>query len=152
MNRNVGVASDANGRALCGQLVSELGLADLTDQTGMDSPYPSVAEAAVDILRSGEIERLVLICGTGIGMSIAANKFRGVRAALVSDVYSAQRASRSNDANVLCLGAQTVGAAVAPILVTEWLQGSLDSERSAGKVQLVNEIEQRILLGEGGPS
>ena len=148
MNQKVGVASDANGRELHEKLVSELGLIDLTSRTGPDSPYPSVAEAAVEVLKSGEVERLVLVCGTGIGMSITANKFPGVRAALVSDVYSAQRASRSNNANVVCLGAQTMGAAIAPILVREWLQGSLDSERSAAKVQMINEIESRILVGE----
>ncbi|MGY6496941.1 MAG: RpiB/LacA/LacB family sugar-phosphate isomerase [Microcella sp.] len=149
MNRNVGVASDANGRELHQQLVSELGLVDLAAQSRPDSAYPSVAEAAVTVLRSGELEKLVLICGTGIGMSIAANKFRQVRAALVSDIYSAQRASRSNDANVLCLGSQTVGPAVAPILVREWLEGALDSERSASKVQLIAEIERRNFVGEG---
>ncbi|UTT63679.1 RpiB/LacA/LacB family sugar-phosphate isomerase [Microcella humidisoli] len=152
MNENVGVASDINGRALQDHLVAELGLKDLTAQIGPDRPYPSVAEAAIEILRAGQVDRLVLICGTGIGMSITANKFPGVRAALVSDVYSAQRASRSNDANVLCLGSQTIGASVAPILVREWLEGSLDMARSGSKVELVAAIEQRVMAGAEGRS
>jgi ribose 5-phosphate isomerase B len=83
---------------------------------------------------SGAVERGVLVCGTGLGMAIVANKVRGVRAASVSDPYSAERAMKSNDARVLCLGGKVVGVDVALLLVDHWMASEFAGGGSARKV------------------
>ena len=80
---------------------------------GESCDYPDIAEAGCAKIQSGECERGILICGTGIGMSIAANKIPGIRAALCGDCFSAQATREHNDANVLCLGARVTGPSLA---------------------------------------
>lgn len=103
--------------------------------------YPDVAIAVARDVAAGTIERAVLVCGTGIGMAITANKVRGVRAASVADPYSAERAAKSNDARVLCLGALVVGPSVATMLVDIWLAAEFQGGRSARKVAKIAAIE-----------
>ena len=103
--------------------------------------YPDVADAVAQEVRRGTYERAILVCGTGIGMAIAANKVRGVRAASVGDPYSAERARKSNNAQILCLGSQVTGAAVADILVDHWLGAEFDAGRSGRKVAKIDAIE-----------
>ena len=83
--------------------------------------YPDIANKVARDVASGAFDRAILTCGTGIGMAIAANKVPGVRAAAVSDPYSAERARKSNNAQVLCLGSCVLGPAVASLLVDHWL-------------------------------
>ena len=83
--------------------------------------YPDYALPAAEAVASGECDRGILICSTGIGVSIAANKVKGAYAALISDVYSAQRARLSNDANIACMGAFTTGNKVRELLVDAFL-------------------------------
>ncbi len=104
--------------------------------------YPDVAYAVAQDVAALKFERAILICGTGIGMSITANKVVGVRAALAHDVYSAQRARKSNNAQILTMGSQIIGSEVAKTLVDAWM----DSEytpggRSQPKVERVDEID-----------
>ena len=89
---------------------------EMKDFGSADPIYAHTAIAVAEAVASGEFDRGVLLCGTGLGMSIAANKVRGAYAAVVSDVYSAQRARLSNDANILCMGAFTTGARVRELL------------------------------------
>ena len=89
----------------------------MTDFGSEDPIYANVAIDVAEHVASGEYDRGVLICGTGLGVSIAANKVKGAYAALVSDVYSAPRARLSNDANIVCMGAFTTGAKVREMLV-----------------------------------
>lgn len=93
--------------------------------THSDDPvdFPDVAMWVTDPIRQGEADRGVLVCGTGIGASIAANKVRGIRAALAHDVYSAHQSVEHDDANVLCLGAQVVG----PKLMVDLLRAFIDA-------------------------
>ena len=86
-----------------------------------DTDYPDVARAVAEAIAAGTEERAILICGTGIGMAIAANKIPGVRAAQAHDVYSAERARKSNDAQVLALGARVIGPELAKSIVDAWL-------------------------------
>lgn len=151
MLKKTGIASDAAGEPLKAALLQALDILDLDEGTDGTDDYPAVAERAIAALRDGRVDRLILVCGTGIGMSITANKFPGIRAALVSDIYSAQRASRSNDAQVICLGAQTIGHTVAPLLVNAWLDGEHEKERSQRKIDAISELESR-LTREGGIS
>ena len=84
--------------------------------------YANVAIKVGEAVASGEYDRGILICGTGIGMTISANKVKGAYAALVSDVYSAQRARLSNDANIMCMGAFTTGSKVRELLVEAFFE------------------------------
>ena len=92
------------------------GYGDVTDFGSEDPIYAHTAIRVAEAVAAGDYDRGVLLCGTGLGMSIAANKVCGAIAAVVSDVYSAQRARLSNDANILCLGAFTTGARVRELL------------------------------------
>ena len=84
--------------------------------------YPEIALKVANSIKNGENELGILVCGTGIGMSISANKVKGAYAALVSDVYSAQRARLSNDANIICMGAFTTGSKVRELLVEAFFE------------------------------
>lgn len=89
---------------------------------GNDDPiYANTAIRVAEAVAAGQAERGVLVCGTGLGMSIAANKVQGAYAALLTDVYSAQRAVLSNDSNIACLGAFTIGTKLAEELLKTWL-------------------------------
>ena len=89
---------------------------------GSDDPiYANTAIRVAEAVAAGQAERGVLVCGTGLGMSIAANKVQGAYAALLTDVYSAQRAVLSNDSNIACLGAFTIGTRLAEELLKTWL-------------------------------
>ncbi len=105
--------------------------------------YPVLAEPACLSVRSGECTAAVLICGTGIGMSIAANKFRGIRAACCTDTYSARMTRQHNDANVLCLGERVIGEGLALDIVKVFLETGFDGGRHAQRVGLIAEIESR---------
>ena len=94
---------------------------EVTDFGSEDPIYANVAIAVAEAVAAGEYDRGILICGTGIGVSLAANKVKGAYAALVSDVYSAQRARLSNDANIACMGAFTTGEKVRELMVDAFL-------------------------------
>ncbi len=110
---------------------------------GEDRDYPDVAEPVARAVAAGEVDRAVLCCGTGLGMAIVANKVHGVRAAPVTDPYSAERAIKSNDARVLCLGSQVVGHSVAPLLVDHWVGGEFAGGRSERKVAKIVDLDDR---------
>ena len=108
-----------------------------------DTIYANVAFRVAEAVASGECWRGVLICGTGIGMSIAANKVNGAYAALISDDYSAERAALSNNANVVTLGAQVTGPVLAKRMVKTYLNNEyVPGGRSAPKVQRIWEYER----------
>jgi ribose 5-phosphate isomerase B len=106
--------------------------------------YPDVAEALGERVSAGEFERGVLVCGTGIGMAIVANKFPGVRAAVGHDPYSAERARASNNAQIICFGAQIVGPGVADKLLDVWLGSEFQGGRSLRKVEKICRIDDRF--------
>jgi ribose 5-phosphate isomerase B len=103
--------------------------------------YPDVAIEVANAVAAGRFDRAILVCGTGIGMAITANNVPGVRAASVSDPYSAERARKSNDAQVLCLGSRVVGSEVARILVDHWLASEFGGGDSARKVAKINALD-----------
>ena len=109
------------------------------DATPVD--YPDVAVVVAEAVADGRFERAILVCGTGIGMAITANKVAGVRAASVSDPYSAERARKSNDAQVLCLGSRVVAPEVATILVDHWLAAEFQGGDSARKVAKIDALD-----------
>ena len=126
-------------------LESSDGVATLVD-VGVDAdghtPYPKVAIAAAELVAAGEADRALLICGTGLGVAIAANKVTGIRAVTAHDSYSVERGVLSNDAQVLTMGQRVVGLELARRLVREWLTYRFDtSSASAEKVAVIGEYE-----------
>ena len=105
--------------------------------------YPDVAFEVARAVARGEHERGILVCGTGIGMAIAANKVPGVRAAQAHDAYSAERARKSNDAQILTLGARVIGPDLAATLVRIWLRSEFAGGGSARKVAKITAAEER---------
>ena len=110
---------------------------------GSDDPiYANVAADVAHAVVNGEADRGVVVCGTGIGVSIAANKVKGAYCALVSDPYQARRATLSNNANMIAMGQQVIGVETAKVLFAEYLANTFDPEsRSAPKVARITEIE-----------
>lgn len=105
--------------------------------------YPNVAVEAAEKIAAGEADRALLICGTGLGVAISANKVSGVRAVTAHDLYSVQRSVLSNNAQVLCMGQRVIGLELARKLVGEWLSHEFDtSSASAEKVAAITKYEQ----------
>jgi ribose 5-phosphate isomerase B len=106
------------------------------------TPYPRVASAAAKMVADGQMDRALLVCGTGLGMAIAANKVRGVRAVTAHDAYSVARSVLSNNAQVLTLGARVIGPELAKTLVDEWLGLTFDPRSaSSAKVELIEQMD-----------
>ena len=106
-----------------------------------DIDYPDVARAVAEAVASGQEERAILVCGTGIGMAMTANKIPGVRAAQAHDVYSAERARKSNDAQVLALGARVIGPELAKSVVDAFLAADFAGGASMRKVEKMRRID-----------
>jgi len=139
MSETVAIAADHGGYELKRALVpalKALGLAVL--DLGTDGPasvdYPQFAEAVADAIETGKAQRGVLICGTGIGVTMAANRHRGVRCALVHDVTTARLARQHNNANVLALGGRVLGTEVAKDCVEVFFTTDFDGGRHARRV------------------
>jgi ribose 5-phosphate isomerase B len=105
--------------------------------------YPDYAVSVAESVLRGECDRGVLICGTGIGMAITANKVPGIRAAVCHDVYSAERARKSNDAQIICLGARVVGSELAKMLVETWLKSDFAGGNSMRKVERIRYYDEK---------
>lgn len=105
--------------------------------------YPDVAVEVAEAVARGDHERAILVCGTGIGMSITANKVPGVRAAQCHDVFSAERARKSNNAQVLTMGQRVIGPELAKTIVDAWLESEFGGGSSARKVEKMEEVDRR---------
>ena len=114
---------------------------DLGPQDAKSVDYPDYAHLLARAVSDGRIERGILICGSGIGMSMAANRHPGVRAALCHDAYTAEMARRHNDANVLCIGERTTGAGVAEQIVRVFVDTDFEGERHQRRVAKI-ELEK----------
>lgn len=115
---------------------------DVGVDAGSHTPYPSVAIAAAEAIARGEADRAVLICGTGLGVAISANKVPGIRAVTAHDSFSVERSILSNDSQVLCMGQRVVGLELARRLMREWLTYRFDPRSaSAEKVDVLNAYE-----------
>jgi ribose 5-phosphate isomerase B len=150
MSKPIAIGSDEAGFDLKAVVIEQLKARGLeVKDYGCYSPdpvdYPDVAYDLARAVARGEHERGILICGTGIGMAIAANKVPGVRAAQVHDPYSAERARKSNDAQIMTMGARVIGPELAKSLVDTWLDSEFSGGNSARKVA-------KIMAGEGQAS
>jgi len=113
--------------------------------------YPHVAVNASKLVLKGEADRALLICGTGMGVAISANKVPGIRAVTAHDSFSVERAVLSNNAQVLCMGQRVVGVELARRLAKEWIGYTFDPESSsAAKVKVIDDYEAKHKSGESG--
>jgi ribose 5-phosphate isomerase B len=119
--------------------VEDMGVGSASDKTA----YPLVASRVCKkIIESGWQKRGILICGTGIGMCMTANKFRGIRAAVCHDVYSAQRSILSNNGNVACFGERVIGPELAKTILAEWVKLEFKDGPSSPKVEEILKVEK----------
>ena len=143
----IAIASDHRGLKIKNRLIQSLQASgyQLFDQgTDSDQPvdYPDYARIVAEQVSKGEAERGILICGTGIGMSIAANKFEGVRAASCYDEVMVEMSRRHNDVNILCLPGDLIGDRSVDDLVKMWLKTDFDGGRHLQRVDKITELER----------
>ena len=155
MSLTVALGADHGGYSLKEELLTWLQekyqVLDLgAHSLSRDDDYPDFSEAVARAVASGQAQRGILICGSGVGACIAANKVIGVRACLCHDTYSAHQGVEHDDMNVLCLGARVVGLDLARELVTAFLNASFSGEeRHQRRLNKVLAIEQQSLQGAG---
>ncbi|MBQ8828265.1 MAG: ribose 5-phosphate isomerase B [Clostridia bacterium] len=121
-----------------GETVKDFGTASTSA-----SNYPEIAESVALAVVSGECERGILICGTGVGISIAANKVKGIRAVCCSEPFSAKMAKEHNNANILCFGARVVGSELAKMITDAWYGAEFQGGRHQIRVDMISDIENR---------
>ncbi len=148
MNLEIGIASDHGGKILKDKIlrylrdggcpVRDFGVA-VDSNASVD--YPDYAKQLASLISKGELTRGILVCGSGIGMSIAANKFPGVRAALITDDYTAKMCRLHNDANVLCLGERVINHDRALDFVRIWLETEFEGGRHQGRLDKIRALE-----------
>ena len=144
----IAIACDHGGYDLKAQLIEHLRekgveLKDFGCGAGERVDYPPYAEAVARGVAEGTYEKGILICGTGIGMSIAANKIPGIRAALCADCYSAEVTRLHNDSNILCMGGRTIGPELAKKITDIWLETPFsEMEHHAHRIALISELEK----------
>jgi ribose 5-phosphate isomerase B len=143
MTKHVGIASDHAGLELKRSLVAELQMRgirtrDFGTDTGASCDYPDFAHEVALAIQANEIQRAILVCGTGVGMSIAANRHAAVRAVVCSEPLSARMARHHNDANILCLGARVIGFGTAIDIIEAFLSGEFEGGRHAARVAKIN--------------
>ncbi len=142
------IGSDHGGLNLKSALKSYLNrrgidIVDAGTDNGDSVDYPDFGLKVAEMVASGKADGGVLVCGTGIGMSISANKVPGIRAALVTDVYMARMAKEHNNANILVLGGRVLDEQIACDLVGTWLDASFEGGRHQGRLDKIAEIEKR---------
>ena len=143
----VAIAADHGGFELKDSMVEyikSLGneVVDLGTNSADSVDYPDYAKKVCEEIQQGNSDLGILICGTGIGMSLAANKFEGIRAACVSDVYSAKMSRNHNNANVLCIGARVIGDEVAKLIIKTFLENEFEAGRHQRRVDKIMAIEK----------
>jgi ribose 5-phosphate isomerase B len=148
----IGLGSDHNAYEMKEQIkkyVEELGheIFDYGCYSCEEVDYPGVAFTVANGVIENKIDRGILICGTGIGVAIAAGKVPGIRAALCHDTYSAERAQKSNNAQILTMGAKVIGIEVAKQVVKTYLESAFTGGNSEKKIQQIIDKEQEFLKG-----
>jgi ribose 5-phosphate isomerase B len=144
----VAIASDHGGlniREEIKQLMEEMGIEyeDFGCDCDTSVDYPDYALPVAEKVAAGEFDRGILICGTGIGMSIAANKVKGIRCALVHDVFSAKVTRQHNDSNIIAMGERVIGPGLAREIAKAWLTSDFEGGRHANRVGKITEYENK---------
>lgn len=143
----IAISSDHGGNNLRKEIISlltELGIeyTDCGPDSGASVDYPDYAAPVANAVASGQADRGILICGTGIGMSIAANKVKGIRCALVHDVFSAKATREHNNSNILAMGERVIGPGLAREIASTWLNTDFEGGRHERRVEKITELEK----------
>jgi ribose 5-phosphate isomerase B len=144
----IGLGSDHGGYNLKEEIKKHLEskgieLVDFGTENGIDSvDYPIYGEKVARAVANKDVDYGILCCGTGIGISLAANKVKGIRCAVVSDTFSAKMSKAHNNANMLSLGERVLGKGLALEIVDAWLNTEFEGERHLRRVNMLNDIEQ----------
>ncbi|WP_017756612.1 ribose 5-phosphate isomerase B [Calidifontibacillus oryziterrae] len=144
----VAIGSDHGGihiREEIKKLMDEMGIEyeDFGCECDTSVDYPDYAFPVAEKVASGEVDRGILICGTGIGMSIAANKVKGIRCALVHDVFSAKSTREHNDSNILAMGERVIGPGLAREIAKVWLTTDYEGGRHANRIGKISDYENK---------
>lgn len=145
----IAIGSDHAGYRLKGDVVAlleDLGhcAIDLGTYAEESVDYPEFAEKVAKAVSQGEADLGILVCGTGLGMAIAANKVRGIRAVTCGDTFSARASREHNDANVLCIGARVTGGGLALDIVRVWLESCFEGGRHQRRVSKIMDLESAM--------
>jgi ribose 5-phosphate isomerase B len=149
-SKSIAVGADDAAFELKAKIVEHLKSRGIdVEDYGVDKPdpavlYPDVALTVAQAVAAGKHERGILMCGTGIGVAITANKVPGIRAAVCHDSYSAERSRKSNDCQIMTMGGRVVGEELAKSLVDIWLASDYQGGRSAPKVERMKEIDKQF--------
>jgi RpiB/LacA/LacB family sugar-phosphate isomerase len=142
----IAIAGDSAGAPLVKILEEHIGSSNVHQINNLSSNgfYADLAANVAKLVINGKYDRAILCCGTGIGVCISANKIPGIRAALTHDTYSAERAAKSNNAQIITLGARVIGPELAKAIVDTWLSSEFDPKgSSAANVEAINKLDQR---------
>jgi len=145
----IALAGDSAGEGLARLLAEDLGsdfnVTEISHtDSGPDKYYANLADRVSTAVMEGHYDRAILVCGTGIGVCIAANKIPGIRAALCHDTYSAERAALSNNAQIITMGARVIGAELAKSISRAWLTETFDvNGRSADNVRAIDDVDAK---------
>ena len=144
--KKIAIASDHGGfdlkESVIAQLLNKNWEVDDLGPTNEDSvDYPDYAVKLVEAIFDNKTERGILICGTGVGMSITVNRFPGIRGALCTDVYTAKMSRKHNDSNILILGGRVVGKGLAAEIVDSWLITNFEGGRHQRRLDIINQID-----------
>ncbi|MED1472774.1 ribose 5-phosphate isomerase B [Bacillus salipaludis] len=146
----VAIASDHGGINIRKEIISlleemKIEYVDLGCECDGAVDYPDYAIPVAEMVANGEVDRGILICGTGIGMSIAANKVQGIRCALVHDMFSAKVTREHNNSNILAMGERVIGPGLARSIVETWLTTSFEGGRHETRVNKVSSYEAKVI-------
>ncbi|MED2941041.1 ribose 5-phosphate isomerase B [Bacillus swezeyi] len=146
----IGIASDHVGLELKPLIISyleELGheVVDYGPQSPERTDYPSYGKLVAEKVVRKEVDDGILICGTGVGISISANKVKGIRAVVCSDPYTAELSKQHNNTNILAFGSRVVGSELAKMIVKAWLGAEFEGGRHANRVAMIADIEEQYL-------
>lgn len=144
---NIAIGSDHGGLHLKREIIAMLAEKNIPYQDfGTHSEesvdYPDISRSVAEAVSSGKYDRGIIICGTGIGVSIAANKIKGIRAALCHDVFSAKMSREHNDANILTMGERVIGSGLARMIVETWLDTEFAGGRHGRRVTKISQLEK----------
>ena len=142
----IAIASDHGGYELKENIKKylesrDIEIVDLGTYSEESVDYPAFGKACGDAVASGKADRGIVCCGTGIGISMAANKFKGIRAALCGDVFSAKMSKEHNNANIICMGGRVLGRELANMIVDTYLEAEFQGGRHADRIKKIHEIE-----------
>ncbi len=146
----IAIGCDHAGVELKRELISlldklHIGYIDYGTNSSESVDYPDFGEKVSEAVSSGDVEKGILICGTGIGMSIVANKFTGVRASLCNELFTARMSRLHNDANILVIGGRVVGKDLAKEIVKTWVSTSFEGGRHSRRLEKISRIESRLI-------